>query len=83
MIFDPRTQWRRLYAAAALAGAAAGFCLALGLFPATPPRVAAWVRSSESAFVPPLVTSVLGALIGLILTAVAHLGVHWQLRRRS
>ena len=82
MIFDEPIRWRRLYAAAALAGALAGLLVVLGVFPATPPQVTAWIRSFDNESVALLLTVISGALIGLALTAVAHLGVRWQLRRR-
>ncbi len=83
MIFDQQTRWGWLYAAAALAGAGAGLFVVLGLFPATPPQVTAWIRGFENEFVALLLVLVSGALIGLALAAVAHLGVILQLRRRS
>lgn len=79
---DRPFRWRRMYAAAALAGAGAGLFVVLGLFPATPPQVTAWIRSFNNEFVALLATLLSGAVIGLLLTAVAHLGVRWQLRRR-
>jgi hypothetical protein len=72
-----------MYAAAALVGAGAGLFVVLGLFPATPPQVTAWIRGLENEFLALLVILLGGALIGLALAAVAHLGVVWQLRRRS
>jgi hypothetical protein len=72
-----------MYAAAVLAGAAAGLFVVLGLFPATPPQVTAWIRSFDNEFVALLMIMISGAVIGLVLTAVAHLGVTLQLRRRS
>ena len=76
-------RWPRMYVAAALAGAGGGLAVVLGLFPATPPQVTAWIRGFENEFVALLVILAGGALIGLALAAVAHLGVRWQLRRRS
>ncbi len=76
-------KWPRMYAAAAIAGAFAGLCVVLGLFPATPPQVTAWIRGVDNEFLALLLVLVSGALIGLALAAVAHLGVILQLRRRS
>jgi len=67
----------------ALAGAALGLLVVLGLLPAIPPQVTAWLESFDNKAVAVLVTILGGALIGLALTAVAHLGVRWQLRQRS
>ena len=75
-------RWGRLYAAATLAGAGVGLLVLLGMLPSTPPQLTSWIRSvdPEVAFL----TLILGgALIGFTLTAVAHLGVRWQLSRRS
>ncbi len=82
-MFDDNTNWRRLYAAAALAGAGVGVLLALGLLPATPHQVTAWIRRVDNKVVAVLVPVISGALVGLTLTAVAHLGVRWQLRGHS
>ena len=79
-MFDDNTNWRRLYAAAALAGAGVGVLLALGLLPATPHQVTAWIRRVDNKVLVPVIS---GALVGLTLTAVAHLGVRWQLRGHS
>lgn len=83
MTFDEPFSWPRLYAAAAGAGAAVGVLLVLGLLPATPPQVTTWLRGADNKLLALLVPIVGGALMGLALTAVAHLGVRWQLRRRS
>ena len=82
MIGEP-LKWRWLYTAAAFAGAGAGLFVVLGLFPATPPQVTVWIRGFENEAVALLLILVAGALIGLALAAVAHLGVTLQLRRRS
>ncbi|HYF40531.1 MAG TPA: hypothetical protein VD930_12630 [Gemmatimonadales bacterium] len=76
-------RWSRLYKAAALAGALAGLAVVLGLFPATPPQVTAWIRNFDNELAALTATMLAGAIVGLLLTAVAHLGVSWQLRRRS
>lgn len=75
-------KWRRMYAAAALAGAALGLVVALGLLPAIPPQLTGWLESLDNRTVGMLVTILGGALVGLALAAVAHLGVAWQLRHR-
>ncbi len=75
--------WRRLYTAMALVGAGMGVLLVLGLLPATPQRITAWIRNADNRLVALLVPILGGALVGLVLTATAHVGVLWQLRRRS
>jgi hypothetical protein len=72
-----------LYAAAALAGTGVGVLLVLGLLPAIPPQVTAWIRGVDDKVLAVLVPIVSGALMGLVLAAVAHLGVVWQLRWRG
>ena len=76
------TNWRHLYAAAALAGAGVGLLVVLGALPAIPHQLTAWIRGADK-LMAWLVSLTGGALVGLALTAVAHLGVIWQLRRRS
>ena len=76
-------EWRWLYAATTLAGAAVGILLVLGLLPAVPHQVTTWMRTLDNKLVALLVPVLGGALMGLALTAVAHVGVRWQLRRRS
>jgi hypothetical protein len=74
--------WRRLYAAATLVGAGLGVLLVLGIIPKIPDRLAPWTRGVDHAVA--MLMIVLGcAVVALALAAVAHLGVHWQLRRRS
>jgi hypothetical protein len=75
-------KWRSLYAAVALAGAGVGVLLVLGLLPAIPPQVTTWMHTldGELAVLVPILG---GALVGLALAAVAHLGVVWQLHQRS
>jgi hypothetical protein len=75
--------WGRLYAAATLAGAGVGVLLVLGLLPAIPPQVTTWIRGVDDNVLAVLVPVIGGALIGLALTAVAHIGVAWQLCRRG
>jgi len=75
-------RWSRLYAAATLAGAGLGLVVLLGLLPSIPEQLTSWIRSADPEVA--VLTLVLGgALIGFTLTAVAHLGVRWQLSRRS
>jgi hypothetical protein len=66
---------------ATLAGATLGVLLALGALPAVPQQVTTWVRSADNKVVPLLALVAGGALIGLSVTAVAHVGIRWQLRR--
>jgi hypothetical protein len=83
MMLSETIKWPRLYAAATLAGAALGVLLVLGVLPAVPHQVTTWMRSVDDKVVVLLALVVGGALMGLALAAVAHLGVRWQLRRRS
>jgi hypothetical protein len=76
-------KWPRLYAAATLAGAALGVLLVLGVLPAVPHQLTTWMRGVDDKVVVVLALVVGGALMGLALAAVGHLGVLWQLRRRS
>ena len=78
---DTATTWRHLYAAAAIAGAGLGLLVALGALPATPHQVTTWLRRFDDTVGARLVSVIAGALVGLALAAVAHLGVTWQLRR--
>jgi hypothetical protein len=75
-------RWGRLYAAATLAGACLGLVVLLGLLPSIPVQLTSWIRSADPE-VAGLTLVLGGALIGFTLAAVAHLGVRWQLRRRS
>jgi hypothetical protein len=79
---DEATNWGHLYAAAALAGAGVGLLAVLGALPATPHQLTTWIRGADK-LVAWIVLLSGGALVGLALTAVAHLGVIWQLRRRG
>jgi hypothetical protein len=81
--FHEPTNWPRLYQGAALAGAALGLLVALELLPAIPSQVTARLESFNSRSLAILVSVLSGALVGVALTAVAHVGVTWQLRRRS
>jgi hypothetical protein len=75
-------RWGRLYAAATLAGACVGIMVLLGLLPSIPEQLTNWIRSVDPE-VAGLTLVLGGALIGFTLTAVAHVGVRWQLSRRS
>lgn len=75
-------KWSRLYAAVTLAGACLGLLVVLGVLPSIPPQLIDWMRSVDHE-VAALVVVLGGALTGFTLTAVAHLGVRWQLRQRS
>lgn len=81
MMFSENIRWRRLYMTATLAGAALGLLLALNALPAVPQPVTTWVRGADNKVEPVLALVAGGALIGLALTAVAHVGIRWQLRR--
>ena len=83
MMIHDRTDWRRLYAVAALLGGGFGLLLALGLLPAAPAWPEGWGLSPISAGLALLLPPAAGALVGLALAAMAHLGVRWQLRRRT
>lgn len=78
---DP-LNWGRLYLAATLAGAFLGVLVVLGAVPDTPEQLTTWMRGVDHE-VAVLVVVLGGAAMGLALAAVAHLGVRWQLRRRS
>jgi hypothetical protein len=80
--FHEPTNWRRLYATVGLAGALVGLLVVLRRFPAIPAQVTTWMDSVGKTTAV-LVLILGGALVGLMLTAVAHLGVVLQLRRRS
>jgi uncharacterized membrane protein YdfJ with MMPL/SSD domain len=79
---DPNTlNWSRLYLAATLAGAGLGLLVLLGVAPQIPDQLTNWRRSVNDAVAMPLVL-IGGAAVGFALTAIAHLGVRWQLRQR-
>jgi hypothetical protein len=77
------TNWPRLYAVAALIGAGAGLLLSLGALPSAPEWPAQWGVPATSRILIIVTPIAGGALVGVILAAVAHLGVRYQLRRRS
>ena len=80
-MLDHVTSWPRLYAMAALAGAAFGLLLSAGGLPSAPDWPEEWSMAATSSVMVLLVPVAGGALIGLVLAAVAHLGVRTQLRR--
>jgi hypothetical protein len=55
----------------------------LGVLPAVPHQLTTWMGSVDDKVVVVLTLVVGGALMGLALAAIAHLGVLWQLGRRS
>ena len=75
-------RWSRLYAGATLAGACLGLLVVFEVIPYIPPQLSSWMRSGDTE-VAGLTIVVSGALVGFFLTAIAHLGVRWQLRRSS
>jgi hypothetical protein len=74
--------WPRLYLAATLAGAGLGLLVVLGVLPEIPDQLTTWLRSVNDE-VAVAVVLVGGAAVGFALTAIAHLGVRWQLRQRT
>jgi hypothetical protein len=80
---DTARSWRHLYAAGAIAGAALGLLVALGALPAIPHQVTAWIDSFGTKWGAVLASLTAGTLFGLAFAGIAHLGVNWQLRRRS
>lgn len=77
------TNWRRLYGTAALVGAAFGLLLALGILPTARQWPGDWGFEAGSPVAAILLPVAAGVLVALVLTAAAHLGARWQLRRRS
>jgi hypothetical protein len=82
-MLDRITSWPRHYAAAALAGAAAGLLLSMGAMPSAPDWPDQWELGMRSGIAALLVPVVGGAVIGLLLAGAAHFGVRTQLRRDS
>jgi hypothetical protein len=82
-MLDRITSWPRLYATAALAGAAAGFLLGMGALPSAPDWPDYWETGMRSGIAALLVPLAGGSLIGLLLAGAAHLAVRTQLRRDS
>jgi hypothetical protein len=82
-MLDEMTNWPQLYSTAALLGAAFGFLLSIGALPSAPDWPAAWGLEPTNPIGAILVPVTGGAVVGLALAAAAHLGVRYQLRRRS
>jgi hypothetical protein len=81
-MLDP-TNWPRLYAVAALLGAGFGLLLSLGALPSAPDWPAEWGVPATGRIRTIVMPIAGGAIVGLVLAAVAHLGVRYQLRRRA
>ena len=82
-MLDPGTNWPRLYALAVLLGAGFGLLLSLGVLPSAPAWPADWGVNATSRWSAIVIPVAGGALVGLLLAGAAHLGVRFQLRRRS
>jgi hypothetical protein len=82
-MLDETTNWPRLYSLAALIGAGAGLLLSLGGLPSAPDWPAGWGMETTSSIATFVIPVAGGALLGVALAAAAHLGVRYQLRRRS
>ena len=82
-MLDETTNWPRLYAIAALIGAGSGSLLSLGGLPSAPDWPGGWGMETTSRIATLVVPVAGGALLGVALAAAAHLGVRYQLRRRS
>jgi hypothetical protein len=82
-MLNERTNWPRLYATAVLLGAGAGLLLSLGVLPFAPEWPAGWGMDPTSRMLAIVVPVAGGALVGVTLAVAAHLGVRYQLRRRS
>lgn len=77
------TNWRQLYSMAVILGAGFGLLLSVGGVPSAPDWPADWGSTTTSPLAGVLIPVAGGALVGLILAGAAHLGVRYQLRRRS
>ncbi|MGH7580833.1 MAG: hypothetical protein ACREM9_11715 [Gemmatimonadales bacterium] len=82
-MLDLKTNWPGLYATAVVLGAGLGLLLSLGVLPSAPDWPAGWGMDPTSRWTVIVVPVAGGALLGLVLAAAAHLGVRFQLRRRS
>jgi hypothetical protein len=80
---EPGTNWPRLYALAVALGAGVGLLLSLGVLPSAPDWPDGWDMSATSRWSAIVIPVAGGALVGLMLAAAAHLGVRFQLWRRS
>jgi hypothetical protein len=66
-----------------LLGAGFGLLLSLGVLPSAPEWPDGWGVNATSRWSAIVIPVAGGALVGLLLAGVAHLGVRYQLRRRS
>jgi len=82
-MLDERTNWPGLYASAVLLGGGFGLFLSLGMLPSAPDWPSEWGVEPTNRMLTIVVPVVGGALVGLVLAAAAHIGVRYQLRRRS
>lgn len=82
-MLDETTNWPRLYSIAALIGAGSGLLLSLGGLPSAPDWPTGWGMETRSSIATLIIPVAGGALLGVALAAAAHLGVRYQLRRRS
>jgi hypothetical protein len=82
-MLDATTNWARLYSMAALLGAGFGLLLSIGALPSAPDWPADWGVETTSPSRTLILPVISGALVGLVLAGVAHLGVRYQLRRGS
>jgi hypothetical protein len=73
------TNWPRLYAAAALAGAVVGVLWVAGVLPGPLDATPGGGRRVGGGIVAVLAPVAGGTLLGLALAAVAQLGIRWQL----
>lgn len=80
-MLDATTNWPRLYSTAALLGAGFGLLMSIGALPSAPDWPAEWGVQPTSPARTLLVPVISGAIVGLVLAGVAHLGVRYQLRR--
>jgi hypothetical protein len=79
---DENTNWPRLYGVAGLIGAGFGLLLGLGALPFAPDS-RSWGLEEMGPAGSLLLTVLVGGLVGVLLAGAAHLGVTYQLRRRS
>ena len=82
-MLDETTNWPRLYATAVALGGGFGLLLSLGVLPSAPEWPDGWGAATTSRWTAIVIPVAGGAFVGLVLAAAAHLGVTFQLRRRS